>query len=69
VTSKGKRKRSKAMIILLLPALMFIFIMGWCLCWIGDQKRTDTTQRKTPKKDNVSFLPIVLEEEQEIMNE
>ncbi|MGD0405569.1 MAG: hypothetical protein ABSB10_02825 [Candidatus Bathyarchaeia archaeon] len=39
VTSKGKR--SKAMIIMLLPALIVIFIIGWFMYWMGDQKRSD----------------------------
>jgi Tfp pilus assembly protein PilO len=68
VTSKGKRKRSKAMIIMLLPALIFIFIMGWFLYWMGDQKRTDKIQRKPPEKDYVSIKPIVFEEPEEIIN-
>jgi len=68
VTSKGKRKRSKAMIIMLLPALIFIFIMGWFLYWMGDQKRTDKIQRKPPEKDHVSIKPIVFEEPEEIIN-
>jgi flagellar basal body-associated protein FliL len=67
-TSKGKRKRSKAMIIMLLPALIFIFIMGWCMYWMGDQKRSDKIQHKPPEKDNVSIKPIVFEEPQEIIN-
>jgi len=67
-TSKGKRKRNRTLIILLFPILMITFAIGWCLCCIGDQKRTDKTQRKNPKKDNVSILPVVFEEEREIMN-
>ena len=53
---------------MLLPALIFIFIMGWCLYWIGDQKKPDKIKRKSAKKDNVTFMPIVQEETQEIMN-
>jgi hypothetical protein len=56
------------MIIMLLPALIFIFVMGWCMYWIGDQKRSDKIQHKPPKKDNVSIMPIVFEEPQEIIN-
>jgi Tfp pilus assembly protein PilO len=56
------------MIIMLLPALIFIFIMGWFLYWMGDQKRTDKIQRKPPEKDHVSIKPIVFEEPEEIRN-
>jgi len=68
VTSKGKRKRSRTMTIMLLPVLIAIFIIGWFMYWIGDQKRTDKTQHKPPEKDNVSIKPIVFEEPQEIKN-
>jgi hypothetical protein len=61
------------MIAMLLPALIFILIMGWCMYMIGDQKRPDKIQRKPLKKDNVrdnvTIMPIVYEETQEIVNE
>jgi heme/copper-type cytochrome/quinol oxidase subunit 2 len=70
-TSKGKRKRSRTMTIMLLPALIVIFIIGWFMYCMGDQKRTDKIQRKPPKqhkspeKDYVTIMPIVFEEPQE----
>jgi flagellar basal body-associated protein FliL len=64
-----RRKRSKAMTIILLPLLIFVFIIGWCMYWVGDQKRTSKTQRKPSKKDDVTIMPIILEETQEIVNE
>ena len=61
------------MIIMFLPALIFIFLMGWCMYCIGDQKRPDKIQRKPLKKDNVrdnvTIMPIIYEETQEIINE
>ena len=54
------------MTILLLPALICIFIIGWCMYWMGDQKRTDKIHHKLPKKDNVTIMPIFFEEPQEI---
>jgi len=68
-TSKGKRKHSKVMTIILLPVLTFLFIIGWFMYWVGNRKRSDRTQRKPAKKDNVTILPIALEENQEILNE
>ncbi len=53
------------MIIMLLPALIVIFIIGWFMYWMGDQKRSDKIQRKQPKKDYVTIMPIVFEEPQE----
>ena len=67
-TNRGKLKRNKAMIFVLLPAFVFFFIFGWSMYWIGDQKRTDTIQRKQPKKDNVTLMPMVFEEPQEVKN-
>ena len=68
---KGRRKRNNIMGLFLVPVLIFIFLMGWSMYWIGDQKRpkkrTDKTKRETPpKKDNVTFMPIILEEKPEI---
>jgi len=57
------------MIIMLLPTILFIFLIGWCMYFIGDQKRPDKIQRKPPKKDNVTIMPIIYEETQEIINE
>jgi heme/copper-type cytochrome/quinol oxidase subunit 2 len=65
VASKGKRKRSKAMTIMLLPMLIVIFIIGWFMYCMGDQKRSDKIQHKPPKKDYVTIMPIVFEEPQE----
>ena len=56
------------MIIMLLPVILFIFLMGWCMYWIGDQKRPDKIKRKPVKKDNVTIMPILYEEPQEIIN-
>jgi preprotein translocase subunit YajC len=73
-TSKGKRKRNKTMTIMLLPMLIVIFIIGWFIYWMGDEKRSDKIQHKLPKqheqpeKDNVTILPIIFEEPQEITN-
>jgi hypothetical protein len=59
-------KPNKSIIILLLPMLIAVFILGWFMYASGDRKRLDKIQRKLPKKDSVSFLPIVFEEKQEM---
>jgi len=53
---------------MLLPVLIFIFIMGWCLSSLGDKKKPIKTKRKPARKDYVTFMPIVYEEKQEIRN-
>ena len=70
---KGRLKRNNIMTLLLLPVVIFIFLLGWSMYWIGDQKRpkkrTEKTKReKPPKKDNVTFMPIILEEKPEMTN-
>ena len=57
------------MVIMLLPAILSIFLIGWSMYSIGNQKRPDKIQRKPLKKDNVTIMPIVYEETQEIVNE
>jgi len=71
---KGRRKRNRIMTLFLLPVLIFIFFMGWSMYWIGGQKRPDKGAKKTKlkepsKKDNVTFMPIILEEKPEITND
>ena len=73
MAKKDRRKRNSIMTLFLLPVLIFIFLMGWGMYWVGDQKRpekgTEKTKRKTPpKKDNVTFMPIILEEKPEMIN-
>ena len=54
------------MVFFLLPAFVFFFIIGWSMYWIGDQKGTDTKQRKQPKKDNVTLMAMAFEEPQKV---
>jgi len=67
--SRRAKRKSNRLALLLLPALVFIFFMGWSAYWIGNQKRPKRVERKIPKDDGVTFLPIILEETPEIMNE
>jgi hypothetical protein len=64
---KRNRKRSNKMALLLLPALIFIFFMGWSMYWIGNQKKPELAKRTAPKKDNVTLLPAVLEETEQMI--
>ena len=54
------------MTILLLPALIPIFVMGWSLYYLGYQKGSYKISQQPPKKDNVTIIPIVFEERQKI---
>jgi hypothetical protein len=52
--------------ILFLPLLIPTFFMGWALYSMGYQKGGYKKQQKLLKKDNVTIMPIVFEEQQEI---
>jgi len=53
---------------MLLPAILFIFLIGWCMYCIGNQERPDKKQHKPLKEENVTIMPILYEETQEIIN-
>jgi hypothetical protein len=67
VYRKVKRKRSKGLVMMLLPALIFIGAMGWMMYTLGAPQKTQP-QRKAPRKDNVTLLPIGFEKQQKIKN-
>ena len=60
-----KRTRNRALTILLLPAVVFLFVVGWAFYWIGHQQ--ELTQKTKPKseKDTVSLMAAVAIEEPE----
>jgi hypothetical protein len=67
---KGRSKRNKAIIVLLFPAIIFLWIVGWGLYWIGHQKEPQKAQPSSSpeEEDYVSLIPIVLEDPSEIEN-
>ncbi|MCJ7559367.1 hypothetical protein MUO79_01950 [Candidatus Bathyarchaeota archaeon] len=64
---RGRRKRNRAIIAILLPAIIFLWIVGWSLYWISLQEKPRKAQPpSSPKEDHVSLMAIVLEEPSEI---
>ncbi|MCW4008070.1 MAG: hypothetical protein NWF09_05205 [Candidatus Bathyarchaeota archaeon] len=59
---REERKRSRAIILLLLPAVVFIWIIGWGLYWIGHQREHQTMKQSESQEEHVHLMPIVLEE-------
>jgi hypothetical protein len=54
---------------MLLPALILIGVMGWFMYSIDNNRkptRRKPTHRRPAEKDNVTLLPIIFEEQQEI---
>jgi len=46
---------------------MGLFLIGFFLYNLGDRKKTDKTQHKSHEKDNVSIMPIVHEDQEEVI--
>jgi hypothetical protein len=59
-----KGKRNKAIIAVLLPAIIFLWIVGWSLYWIGRQKEAQKPQPSQPneEKDHLRVEAIAFEE-------
>jgi len=59
-----KGKRNKAIIIVLLPAIIFLWMVGWSLYWIGHQKesRKPRPSQSPKEEDLVSLEAIALED-------
>ena len=62
-----KHKRSKAFMLLFLPATIVVFLIGWSISWIGSQKQPRKAQNGPPK-DKIHLEAITLEEPAEIPN-
>jgi flagellar basal body-associated protein FliL len=59
----SKGKRNKAVIALLLPVIIFLWIVGWSLYWIGRQKESRKPQPDSSEEEEyVSLEAITLEE-------
>jgi DNA binding protein S1FA len=65
--NKNRKNRSKLKVILLAPALIFTFIIGWSLYCLGQQNDKPTKQKptnKTPvKEENLELMVIPQEKE------
>lgn len=60
--SKGKRNR--VIVAVLLPAVIFLWIVGWSLYWIGHQKESRKHQppASPEEEEYVSLEAVALEE-------
>ena len=67
------KKRSKLMRILLAPICAVVFMVGWCLYYVGEsrqkQKQEQKPTKKTPatKPDEFELIVISNEEEEKIL--
>jgi hypothetical protein len=72
VTGGKKIRRSKGLVLLMLPALVFIGFIGWLIYAFDSQRKPQKPQRYKPKAqqkdDGITFIPAFLDKEQEIMH-
>jgi Tfp pilus assembly protein PilO len=49
LTDRRKFMQRRKMIIILFPAILFIWMLGWSLCWIGDNhtRKQHATKKET----------------------
>jgi len=59
---RGKRKRNKVITVLFFPAIIFLWIVGWSLYWIGHQKESRKPPISPEKEDHISLKAIPVEE-------
>jgi len=59
-----KSKRNKLVIALFLPGIVFLWLVGWSLYWIGRQKESQKTPPAASRKeeDPVTLEAIAIEE-------
>ncbi|HSV50174.1 MAG TPA: hypothetical protein VLH35_07635 [Candidatus Acidoferrales bacterium] len=68
-----KRKRNKAIILMLLPALIFIGIVGWLISSMEPpHRKAHKTNHNAPiahrANDGITFIPAIYEDSNEIIN-
>ncbi len=69
VANRRRSKRSKAIKIMFLPLLSFMFIIGWSMAWLGHKKENKSQHKiseNAPKTDNVTIMPIVFEDQEQL---
>jgi hypothetical protein len=53
---------------LFLPAVIFFWVIGWGLYWIGHQRQSKRTIYHEHSRDDVSLKAIILEEPMKIVS-
>ena len=63
--TKQTRKRNRLVVALMLPALIFVWLVGWSMYWLGHKREDKRRTKPAPKEDNVTLIPAVALEEPE----
>jgi hypothetical protein len=53
--------RNRVVVITLLPVIIFLWIIGWSLFWIGSQNKPQKTEATT-ERDPISMTIVMCEE-------
>lgn len=56
-------KRNPIVAVMVLPIAIFLWMIGWCLFWLGSQRRLPKVQTEDDK-EFVSVMPAFLEEQE-----
>ncbi len=62
-----KPRRNRAIMALLLPAVIFLWIVGWGLYWIGRQRDSKQVPRWKDSREHVHLETVLFEEPSEIV--
>ena len=54
--------RNRVVVITLLPVIIFLWIIGWTLFWIGSQNKPQKTRAAT-ERDPISMTIVMYEEQ------
>ena len=54
--------RNRVVVITLLPVIIFLWVIGWTLFWIGSQNKPQKTQTAT-ERDPISMTIVMYEEQ------
>ncbi len=60
-----KRKRSKALVLMILPALIFIALIGWLISTVEPSNKKPISDYRTPKqksRDEITFETVLYDE-------
>jgi ATP-dependent Zn protease len=58
------RRQNRALTVLLMPVLVFLWLIGWSFHWIGRRNQKGKSQKKTQEKQDDLTLNLIVSEQQ-----
>lgn len=62
-----KPRRNRLLVAILLPAVVFLWIIGWSLYWIGHHRDNRKAERAKPSQENIDLEAILFDDQPEIL--